>query len=72
MMNRFDINISSLSALTLEESCRITGGSDGWDHDIASAVGYGIGYGVKKAWRLFKFLCNNMYEMQANTQVIYK
>ncbi|PKO95795.1 MAG: hypothetical protein CVU12_08155 [Bacteroidetes bacterium HGW-Bacteroidetes-7] len=71
-MNSIDISCSSLTALNFEESCRITGGSDGWDYDIANAVGRGVGYGVKKMWRLFKFLSNNMYEMQANTQVIYK
>jgi hypothetical protein len=52
--------------------CRITGGSGGWDYEIAEYLGRGAGYSIKKMWKLFQFLSKNLYEMQANTQVIYK
>jgi len=68
--NLFEIR--SLRRLSLEESCRVTGGSDGWDYDVANAIGRGVGYGVRKICRLFRFLSNNLYDMQETTQVIYK
>lgn len=64
--------IYSLRVLESREMVSVRGGTGGWDYEIAEQIGRGVGYGVKKMWRLFKFLSNNLYELQATTQVIYK
>ncbi len=61
-----------MEKLTMEQCMSVTGGTGGWDYEIAEQLGRGVGYTVKKMWRLFMFMSNNLYEMQANTQVIYK
>jgi hypothetical protein len=62
----------NLVPLSYNESYCMWGGSEGWDYDIARLIGRGAGYSIRKMWRLFQFLSENLYEMQANTQVIYK
>ncbi|MDP3452807.1 MAG: hypothetical protein Q8R90_07610 [Bacteroidales bacterium] len=71
-MEKSLVNQLGLVSLTQHESIFITGGNGGWDYDLAQYIGMGVGYGVKKIWRVFRFLSQNLYEMQANTQVIYK
>jgi hypothetical protein len=71
MMERSN-NAMMLTPLTYGEMLMVRGGSEGWDHDIAEQLGRGAGYTVKKLWRLFLFMSKNLYELQANTQVIYK
>ncbi|GAB1474620.1 hypothetical protein MASR2M69_20610 [Bacteroidota bacterium] len=61
-----------ITALTTTEKSRISGGSGGWDYDIAEQLGRGLGYGIRKMLRMFEFMSKNLYEMQKNTQVIYK
>ena len=61
-----------LSSLSIKEKSRISGGSGGWDYDIAEQLGRGLGYGIRKMLRMFEYLSKNLYEMQKNTQVIYK
>lgn len=62
----------NLAPLSCSELYCIAGGSEGWDYEIARLIGKGAGFSIKKMWRLFQFLSENLYEMQANTQVIYK
>jgi len=71
-MENITVNRNGLVSLTMSQMSRITGGSGGWDYEIAEYLGRGAGYSIKKMWRLFQFLSKNLYEMQANTQVIYK
>lgn len=66
------INGLNLITLSCEETVMIWGGSQGWDHDIAEAMGKAVGYTVKKLWRAFQILSKGLYEGQANSQVIYK
>jgi hypothetical protein len=61
-----------IKTLTPNEKSFIIGGSGGWDYDIAEHLGRGLGYGLRKMLRMFEFLSRNLYEMQKNTQVIYK
>ncbi len=56
---------------TLQTSCIVGGGSE-WDQDVAEGIGKGVGYAAKKMWRLFKFMSKNLYDLQSQTQVIYK
>jgi len=61
-----------LCALTSKEKSMVAGGSGGWDYDIAEQLGRGLGYSLRKMLRMFEYLSKNLYEMQKNTQVIYK
>jgi hypothetical protein len=49
----------------------VRGGED-FDKTLAGYVGLGMGYGLKKICRAFKFLSNNLYNMQKETMIIYK
>ncbi len=71
-MDRVSLNQLGLVSLKTDETISITGGTGGWDYELAEYIGMGVGYSVKKIWRVFRFLSKNLYEMQANTQVIYK
>jgi len=62
----------NLSTLSYEESVIIWGGSQGWDYDVAEAIGKGAGYAVKKLWRAFQILSKGLYEAQLNSQVVHK
>lgn len=69
---KVSINELNLVALSSEESVMVWGGSQGWDHDIAEAMGKAVGYTVKKLWRAFQVISKGLYEGQANSQVVYK
>ncbi|MHC1779234.1 MAG: hypothetical protein AB9922_03235 [Bacteroidales bacterium] len=71
MVNSYSAEFG-ISALTIKEKSRISGGSGGWDYEIAEQFGRGLGYGLRKMLRMFEYLSKNLYEMQKNTQVIYK
>ncbi len=71
-MKRVELNGCTLMVLDHKTSCRISGGSQGWDYEIAEAIGVAVGYSVKKLWNLFMSYSRNLTQMQANTQVIYK
>jgi len=62
----------NLVALSYQDSVTIWGGSQGWDQDIAEAIGKATGYTVKKLWRAFQIISKGLYEAQANSQVIHK
>lgn len=61
-----------LAPLNEQEQLILFGGADGWENDLAYEIGRGAGYALKKLWKLFQFMSKNLYELQANTQVIYK
>ncbi len=67
-----DLKKNMLVPLGQEQMISIRGGSEGWDYEIAKAMGKGFGFSLRKLARMLKFLSENLYEMQANTQVIYK
>lgn len=71
MMETIELNSYGLTQLSLDDSCRIRGGSQ-WDYALAEYVGVGIGYGVKKLWRAFRFLSENLYAIQSNPKVLYQ
>ncbi len=59
-------------SLTEVEMSRIIGGSDGLDHEIAKAIGKGIGFSLKKLVKLLEFLSDNLNEMQKNAYLLYQ
>ena len=72
VMNRENCNLMFVMPLSDRECCAIRGGAGDWDKDVAGYIGVGLGYGVKKLWRAFKFMSANLYDLQGRTQVIYK
>lgn len=66
------VNSTELVLLTDQECDYISGGSDSLDYTIAEYLGMGIGFLAKKLWKGFQIYSANLYELQKNTQVIYK
>lgn len=62
----------NLSALSYQDTLMVWGGSQGWDYQVAEALGKGAGYAVKKLWRAFQVLSKGLYEAQLNSQVVHK
>lgn len=62
----------NLSTLSYNDTALIWGGSQGWDYDVAEALGKGAGYTLKKLWRAFQIISKGLYEAQANSQVVHK
>ncbi|MFA5713965.1 MAG: hypothetical protein WC960_07335 [Bacteroidales bacterium] len=62
-----------MEKLSYQESLAIIGGAEeGWDYTIAHHLGVAVGFTLKKLWSLFQLYSKNIYELQANTFVIYK
>ncbi len=70
-MRTYDSALISLAAMSEQEMVLVRGGED-FDKTLAGYVGLGMGYGLKKICRAFKFLSNNLYNMQKETMIIYK
>lgn len=62
----------NLRVISYEDSLKVWGGSQGWDYDVAEAIGKGAGYAVKKLWRAFQVLSQGLYQAQLNSQEVYK
>jgi hypothetical protein len=66
------LDFNGLQILSDQECEYISGGSDSLDKSIAEYLGMGVGYLAKKLWKGFQIYSANLYELQKNTQVIYK
>ena len=70
VMNTEYCNSMFITALSEKECSVVRGGAGDWDKEIAGYVGMGLGYGIKKLWRAFKFMSANLYELQKREQII--
>ncbi len=68
MMKKYDQML--IIPVTHEEACMVYGGSA--DKTIVEYIGIGVGYSLKKLWKLFLKYSENLVAQQRVTQVIYK